>query len=115
MDPLISFKTASSSPPTFPWPSMTDGPIPPPPIPWQPLHPVPIHIVLPSATASGMPMHGFSFFGVPQFEAAARVLLQATPGGNASAGGGAGAGGASGGVGGGGIGRENDATSSPRA
>src|SRR3990170_2074578 len=96
MDPLISLKRASSPPPNFHWSSMTDGPIPPPPIPWQPLHPVPIHIVLPSANASGMPMHGFSFFGVPKFEAAAEVLLQATPGGNASAGGGAGAGGASG-------------------
>src|SRR3989304_5557772 len=100
MDPLISFKTASSSPPNFHWSSMTDGPIPPPPIPWQPLHPVCIQIVLPSATASGMPKHGLSFFGVPKFEAAAGVLLQATPGGNASAGGGAGAAGAPGGGGG---------------
>jgi hypothetical protein len=45
-------------------------------------------------------MHGLSFFGFPGFEAAAGVLLQATPGGSASEGGGAGAAGASGVVGG---------------
>ncbi len=51
-------------------------------MPWQPGQPVCIQIVLPSASASGIPMQGLSFFGVPWFEAAAGVLLQATPGGS---------------------------------